>query len=169
VILAIQGAGGLAVIAHPACSAFASIEQFTVLPDGIETWNSKYDGRSAPRPQTFAFLQRLQQRRPEMRAFYGQDLHWKTQNRRLCTVVECGRLTPSDVLSSLRQGRYVGVMNGIVLPSDGLLSSAQMASFASHYERSRRFREFAIKAHRMLRKHDLRMPAGIKAQFRRLF
>src|SRR5438552_1304448 len=54
VIMRIQESGGLAVIAHPADAAFESIEQFTVLPDGIETWNSKYDGQAAPRPQSFA-------------------------------------------------------------------------------------------------------------------
>jgi hypothetical protein len=36
----------------------------TALHRGIETWNSKYDGRYAPRSGTFALLQRLRQRAP---------------------------------------------------------------------------------------------------------
>jgi predicted metal-dependent phosphoesterase TrpH len=169
VISAIQDSGGLAVIAHPADGTFARIEHFTILPDGIEVWNSKYDGRAAPRPRTFALLQRLQQRRREMRAFYGQDLHWKTQDRRLYTLVESVRLTGFDVLCSLREGRYVGAMNALVLPSDGLLSPAQAARFAGRHERSRRFREFAARVNRMLRKHGIAMPDTVKVQLRRLF
>jgi aryl-alcohol dehydrogenase-like predicted oxidoreductase len=50
--------------------------RFDPLPDGIEVWNSKYDGRYAPRPGTFEMLARTKVRRPDVRAFYGQDLHW---------------------------------------------------------------------------------------------
>jgi predicted ATP-grasp superfamily ATP-dependent carboligase len=166
-ILIIQDSGGLAVVAHPADTAFPRIEQFTTLPDGIETWNSKYDGRNAPRPQTFALLQRLQPRRAEMKAFYGQDLHWKTQDRRLLTVVECERLTPCDVISALRQGSYFGGRNGVTLPSDGSVSPAQVASFARRHERSRGFQKFAANAQQVLSRHGITMPAIVKAQFRR--
>src|SRR5262249_48328702 len=98
VIRHIKQTGGLAVISHPMDSAFEWIETFDELPDGIETWNSKYDGRYAPRPQTFALLGRLQQRAPRMRAFYGQDLHWKRQHRGLINRLDSDRLTREAVL-----------------------------------------------------------------------
>ena len=50
-------------------------EQFEPLPDGVEVWNTKYDGQYAPRPGTFELLGRLKTRRPDVRAFYGLDLH----------------------------------------------------------------------------------------------
>ena len=56
VIRHIQAQGGLAVIAHPKDTAFSSIEAFEPPPDGIEVWNTKYDGRYAPRPATFVRL-----------------------------------------------------------------------------------------------------------------
>ena len=49
IIQHIEQHGGLAVIAHPKDTMFSWIETFDVLPFGIETWNSKYDGRYAPR------------------------------------------------------------------------------------------------------------------------
>jgi hypothetical protein len=77
VIARIDELGGISVIAHPMDSAFAWIETFTTLPRGIEVWNTKYDGRYAPRVGTFDLLARLQARRSDMKAFYGQDMHWK--------------------------------------------------------------------------------------------
>jgi predicted metal-dependent phosphoesterase TrpH len=77
VMAGIRRNGGLAVVAHPRNDAFDSIECFDPLPDGIEVWNSKYDGQYAPRRSTFALLGRLQARRPDVRAFYGLDLHWR--------------------------------------------------------------------------------------------
>ena len=72
--------------------AFAAGERgrssFARTPHGLETWNSKYDGRHSPRGRTFRLLHRLQKRRPTLRAFYGQDLHWRMQCGRLFTLVE---------------------------------------------------------------------------------
>ncbi len=59
-----------------------------MLPRGLETWNSKYDGRYAPRPGTFDLLLRVRERRPDMLAFFGQDLRWKQQFRGLFTELE---------------------------------------------------------------------------------
>src|SRR5690348_9900032 len=74
VIREIERQGGVSVIAHPKDEFFSWIREFQTLPRGIEAWNSKYDGRYAPRPATFALLQELRKRRPDMHAFYGQDL-----------------------------------------------------------------------------------------------
>src|SRR5208282_5912920 len=59
VIRHIASQQALSVIAHPKNDFFPWIENFSTLPMGIETWNTKYDGRYAPRPGTFALLQRL--------------------------------------------------------------------------------------------------------------
>ena len=94
VIRHIAAQRAVSVIAHPKNDFFPWIESFDTLPLGIETWNTKYDGRYAPRPGTFALLQRLKQRAPEMHAFYGQDLHWKKQYRGLRVVLDCDSLEP---------------------------------------------------------------------------
>ena len=88
VIRHIENQGSPSVIAHPKNDFFDWIRKFETLPLGIETWNSKYDGRYGPRPETFALLQDLRQRKPEMLSFYGQDLHWKMQFRGLFVQVD---------------------------------------------------------------------------------
>src|SRR5262249_2878632 len=93
--------GGVSVIAHPTDSPFPWIEGRSVLPAGIEAWNTKYDGRYAPRPRTFALLRRLQQQAPGLLAFYGQDLHWRNQFRGLYTVVRCAAPVREEVLAAL--------------------------------------------------------------------
>src|SRR5688572_1258673 len=89
-IIGIIGAsGGVSIIAHPKNEFFTWIETFNELPDGIETWNLKYDGRYAPRVSTFKLLERLQTRKPGMRAYYGLDLHWRRQYRGLFNLMQC--------------------------------------------------------------------------------
>ena len=87
-VIAFIGAhGGVSVIAHPAPEHLPWIPTFRALPDGIEAWNTKYDGASAPRPAVFALIRQLQARRPGLKAFYGQDLHWRHQFRGLFAEV----------------------------------------------------------------------------------
>ena len=92
----------------------ALIEALATLPDGIEVWNSKYDGRAAPRPRTFRLLQRMQARQPRMRAFFGQDLHWRTQFSGLFIDIDTGRLDSPSVLDALRRGDFTGFVAGAV-------------------------------------------------------
>lgn len=169
VIRHIEDTGGLAVIAHPKDTMFPWIETFDVLPLGIETWNSKYDGRYAPRPATFDLLLRLRHRRPDMKAFYGQDLHWKKQFRGLFTELECNSLTRDAVLGALSAGAYSGVKGDLRLPSSGELSPALAARFAAQHAKSDRIRNFLKAGKKSIDSLGITVPASIKAQLRRIF
>jgi PHP domain len=169
VIRHIKRQSGLAVIAHPLDSAFGWIESFDELPHGIETWNSKYDGRSAPRPQTFALLGRLQQREPRLRAFYGQDMHWKRQHRGLLNSLQIARPTREAILTAFAGGDYVAVKGDIELPSSGALSAEQKASFSDVNGRYARRRQLIKRAKKLIDRVGLRVPAPLKAQLRRMF
>lgn len=161
--------GGVCVIAHPKDAHFARIESLTVLPDGIESWNSKYDGRYAPRPRTFAMLRRMQLRKPAMRAFYGLDLHWKKQFRGLHTRLDAVAGTRDAVLDALRQGRYVGVKGDITLASSGELDVRLEREFARTHARSSAFKRALKRLKEMSGWLGRNVPAPIKAQLRRLF
>jgi hypothetical protein len=169
VIRYIDNQGGVSVIAHPKNDAFEWIETFEVLPRGIETWNTKYDGRFAPRPATFRLLNRLQSREPEMRAFYGQDLHWKKQFRGLVNLVECQTLTREDILAALGRGDYFGVKGDLHLPSSGRLPQSMLARFDSVHERSDRVRRLLKSANKMTKRFGLTVPAPVKSQLRRIY
>ncbi|MFL6276456.1 MAG: PHP domain-containing protein [Blastocatellia bacterium] len=169
VIRHIKDEGGVAVIAHPMDSAFEWIESFDELPHGIETWNSKYDGRMAPRPQTFALLNRLQQREPRMRAFYGQDLHWKRQHRGLLNCLQVKGAEREAVLSAFERGDYFAMKDDAELPSSGKLSAELLARFGSENRRYAQRRQLIKRAKKLIDRVGLRVPAPVKAQLRRIF
>ena len=169
VIGRITDLGGLSVIAHPKDAAFDAIERFDPLPDGIEVWNSKYDGRYAPRPATFALLGRLRERRPSMRAFYGQDLHWRRQYRGLLTLLSGDACDAGSVLTGLRRGAYVGVKDGLQLPSDGVLDPGLVAGFQRRHDQSQSVRLLIKRAKASADRLGLTVPGSVKAQLRRIF
>jgi len=169
VIRHIAAQQAVSVIAHPRNDFFPWIEGFDTLPLGIETWNTKYDGRYAPRPGTFALLRRLQQRSPEMHAFYGQDLHWKKQFRGLRVVLDCDSLDPSAILDALSAGKYTGEKDDLQLPSSGVLPDAVLEEFGRVQERSHRMWRFLKNSKQTLDRLGIRVPASLKAQLRRIF
>jgi hypothetical protein len=169
VITSITAHHGLAVIAHPKTMLFPWIESFDVLPLGLEVWNSKYDGRYAPRPETFALFDRLKQRRPDMLAFYGQDLHWRKQYRGLQVDVEATDTAPADVLSALAAGRFQARKDDLRLPSTGGLPESQLEEFARIHRRSDRLRGLIKATKRLTDSVGLSVPPGVKGQLRRIF
>ena len=169
VIAEIRTRGGVAVIAHPKDAAFDGIERFDPLPDGIEVWNSKYDGRYAPRPGTFALLARARLRRPDLRAFYGQDLHWRRQYRGLFTMVDSLALEREAILGALAGGRFSGLKDGRRLPSDGVLAPSLLAGYARAHERSQRMRSWIRRVKGWIDGAGVGVPRPIKARLRRIF
>jgi len=169
VIEHIRNENGVSVIAHPMDSMFDWIETFDVLPDGRETWNSKYDGRFAPRPASFDLLNRLQIRKPEMRAFYGQDMHWKNQYRGLYYKVNCPSSELEPVLRAFREGSYSAQKGNIEFPSTGRLSAHLKADYQkinSQYHRKRRFVKTVKKT---IDRLGIKIPTTVKSQLRRVF
>jgi hypothetical protein len=169
IIRHIQNHDGLPVIAHPKDSMFPWIESFAILPAGIETWNSKYDGRYAPRPATFEMLRRLRDRHSGIHAFYGQDLHWKKQFRGLFTEIQCDSLKRDDILQALAAGKFSGVKADLDLPSNGELSPELAARFAARHNRSDRMRSFLGVGKSALEKLGITAPASIKSHLRKIF
>lgn len=169
VIRHIAAHNGVSVIAHPKNEFFDWIEGFTSLPDGIETWNSKYDSRYAPRPGTFELLQRLQTRKPQMCAFYGIDLHWRHQYRGLFNQVECATTKRDDLFAALNTGRFHGVKENLALPAHGRLSNELVAAFAQAQARSNRMRQTVKSIKQLVKSCGITVPAPVKAQLRRIF
>jgi hypothetical protein len=169
VIAHIESSGGISVIAHPMNEAFPWIESFDPLPNGIEVWNSKYDGRYAPRVATFDLLGRLQQRRPDMRAFYGQDFHWRRQYRGIFLELRAAALRRGEILQALARGDYVGRKVDLRLPSSGRLTEAERSRFQEVHQRSERIRGLVKKARHLASRWGMPVPPGVKAQLRRIF
>lgn len=168
VIAQIDAEGAISVIAHPKNEAFAWIETFSSLPQGIETWNSKYDGQRAPRPQTFALQQRLRQRKPELKAFYGLDLHWKHQFRGIYVEVNCEHNSADEILKALARGEYSATKDDLELPSSGVVPPQALADFARMRKRGESFRRLVKTAKKALDHCGIRVPDAVKSQLRRI-
>ena len=169
VISHIENKGGLSVIAHPGDSMFDWIERFEILPTGIETWNSKYDGPNEPRPRTFRLLNRLQQRKPEMKAFYGQDLHWRKQHRELHNLIDSESMSSTSILESLRAGKYHGLSEQTVLPSSGLLSDSLLSNYEKVNDQYMRKQKVFKRVKKLSGALGRNLPAPVKARLRKLF
>lgn len=169
VIRCISDEGGISVIAHPKSEAFPWIESFRVLPKGVETWNTKYDGRYAPRPGTFALLRRLRERKPEMHAFYGQDLHWKKQYKGLLTIIEGTVLRSDLILRALAGGDYSACKDDLMLPADGEISHQMLEKFRHRHDRSDSLRHLAKNLKKTADWIGLSVPEPLKSHLRRFF
>jgi hypothetical protein len=169
IIRQIASQGALPVIAHPKDDFFPWIESFEVLPLGIETWNTKYDGRFAPRPGTFALLQRLQKRQSTMLAFFGQDLHWKKQFRGLFVEVDCDPPQSHAILAALSRGDFHARKDSLRLPSSGVVPEELLAQFGRAHRRSYQVWRFLKIGKQALDRVGIRVPDSVKAQLRRIF
>jgi hypothetical protein len=169
VIAHIRREGGVAVIAHPPDALFDFIAALDILPDGIEGWNSKYDGRYAPRPSTFALIRSLQRRAPSIRAFYGQDLHWRKQFAGLFCWLDIPRAERALVLQALVRGAFEGAKDSRRFPSDAHLPPAMLEEFGRVNARSRRFRSIVKSVRTLMGRSIDHLPSAIKGQIRRLF
>ncbi len=169
VIRHIDAQDAVSVIAHPKDEFFQWIEGFETLPQGIETWNSKYDGRYAPRPGTFALLNRVQQRQPGMHAFYGQDLHWKKQFRGLFIEADCATNDDANVIHALARGAFRGSKGELQLPSTGVVPAELLAEFGKAHDRSYSMWRFLKNAKGSLDRLGIPVPKSLKAHLRRIF
>jgi hypothetical protein len=169
VIAHIHDHGGVAVVAHPPTALFGFLQVPVRSADGVEVWNSKYDSRYAPRPETFDYVRR--QQRSDLRpfAFYGQDLHWRKQFAELFTLLDAGDTSRASALAALRNGRFTGVTGEISLGSDGLLPPGLRERFAVVNARSQRMRGFIKAVRRVLGASFKLLPKSVKAEIRRFF
>jgi hypothetical protein len=168
VIREIESRGGISVIAHPKDTMFEWIERFNVLPSGIEVWNTKYDGQYAPRPETFRLLASLQQRKPELLAFYGQDLHWEHQFRRMFNWVPEKTFEHDAILEAFRCGHYHAGKGELELPSNGILPEEVLARFGSIQKRSACVRQCLRFAKQAADQVGITVPNAIKSELRRI-
>ncbi|HJU74640.1 MAG TPA: PHP domain-containing protein [Gemmatimonadaceae bacterium] len=169
VIAHIQMNGGVSVIAHPRDDHFPLIESFQLLPLGIEAWNTKYDGRYAPRAHTFQLIDRLRGRQPELLAFYGTDLHWRTQFRDLEIIVRAPTNAGPEILAALKRGDFRARKGSLELQPRTTPSAAQLKRFRVLNNASRLMWRTLKAIKTASGSVGNRLPAPIKAQLRRIF
>lgn len=127
----IHEAGGIAVLAHPPAGSTNMIGPVKTKLDGIEVWNSRYDGTHAPRADSFQLLRRLRRINTKVVGYCGVDLHKIGQLRRPVYVdVDTERLGQDAIVTALRSGKFTLHGAKMAIPSTGDLSFVQELSIA---------------------------------------
>jgi hypothetical protein len=150
VIRHIAARGGVSVIAHPRDSSFDWIENFSVLPQGLEAWNYRYDGTSKPHLSVYPLLQKLAVRQPGICAFYGLDLHWARQARDLSIVLRQTLLRKDHILRALATANYAGFRRGVELPASGPVSPQVLEKLDASHTQPGRLRRWATSLRRSI-------------------
>jgi len=167
VIRHIQANGGVAVLAHPLEAHLAGLEGLAAL-NGIEVWNSKYDGRYAPRLTPFDAVRRVRATGRNLFGFYGLDLHWRTQFRGLKIRLESDTLEGTALLAGLRAGEFAGVSRNLEFASNGQLSGKERAVLRLRHHASEGLRGFLRGGKRLAARLGIKVPGQLKSQLRRI-
>jgi len=92
--------GGLAVLAHVSIYDEIPVEKLSEI-DGVEVWNTVYDGWLAPKPRNLRVLEKIK----GAKAFAGSDLHGEKHLGRMLVCVKAEKLDEKDILSELKKGK----------------------------------------------------------------
>jgi hypothetical protein len=107
------------------------ISAITEKLDGIEIWNSRYDGTLTPRAESIQLLRSIRSSNLGAVAFCGVDLHEIGQARKPVYVdVETETLSRCEILNALRAGSFTLRGGRLAIPASGKLTFVQELSIA---------------------------------------
>jgi len=111
----------LVILAHPSRNNFVIDDDVKNILDGIEVWNSYYDGKNAPRARSLLLLQELQKEKPQIRAFAGWDMHRKEHIGGPAIFINIKLLSVDAILHKLISGAYTLGKQDIIISSCGII------------------------------------------------
>lgn len=121
-----KSAAEIAVFAHPHRNEYSVDGAMEDILDGIEVWNSQYDGKYTPRFRSLALLRRLQNTGKNVHAYAGLDFHREEHEGGPRIVVENINPTFGDVINALRNARYTLERGNIIISSEGDIRSGNV-------------------------------------------
>ena len=160
---------GFAVWAHPKKNEYRLPRHVINELDGMEVWNSKFDGKYAPRAEVVRYYRERLAHRPQLRPFCSVDFHFRAQFRHVPMYCEVDRLSTEQVVSSLRAGAYFAKTaaftmtgcGGVEVRGHALRRLFNMANLWA-FDRCKSL-------YRGMKRRHVRLPAGMKNLGRRLF
>ena len=159
----------MVVVSHPVKVRGALPELTASLVEGVEIWNTRYDGKLAVDVSILRFWRLLEtQLRRRLRPLCGFDFHSPRDFTSIVLQVDCERLDSAGVLNAIRSGRYTIVRAGKTVPLD-----AEDGTLPFHYTVYSRFYRMiyhlAHVVHRATSRVGLKVPHAVKARLRRIF
>lgn len=159
---------GFAVWAHPKKNEYRLPRHVIEELDGIEIWNSKFDGKYAPRAEVVRYFEERRARCPRLRPFCSVDFHFRTQFRHVAMHCEVHELTVEQILGSLRAGRYFAKTAAFTLTGDrGVEVRGHTLRHAINTANLWIF-DRCKQVNRHMKRHRLILPSAVKNLGRRL-
>lgn len=112
-----HGEGALLVVAHPHRNRYRMDDFLRRHVDGVEIWNSQYDGIHAPRASAWHMAQDIS----GAHAYGSLDLHRIGHINGPRLVVQAGALTTQDIVGALRAGAFTIQRGPVKITSGGVL------------------------------------------------
>lgn len=161
-----RSACSFAVLAHPHRNAFEVDDDLREVIDGIEIWNSQYDGKQVPRTSARRLYRSVQSIKPDLLAWGGWDFHRASHAGGPVIVTEIKALTVPEVLGKLQGGFFSSVSasceitsRGTVVRGYGAWISVQSALFVTSIT-------FLKWVNKCLHKAGLRAPRSVTQYLR---
>ncbi len=99
--------GGLNVIAHPKRNGYVVPQDILPFLNGIEIWNTKMDGSSAPNVKSLSLLRSVRSQKENIFGYTGLDLHWQRQNMKAFIHVPISCVQKDRLFWALEEGNFV--------------------------------------------------------------
>jgi hypothetical protein len=114
----------VAILTHPRVDLhYALLERLADRLDGIEVWNSKYNGHFAIPYENLALLAHFQEANPRLRGFAGIDFHWQSQFKDLHVALRTESVNHQALVSTLRSGDFrIRKAQAVIDPGGQVLS-----------------------------------------------
>jgi hypothetical protein len=102
----IRQQGGVAVLAHPTKKEYSFDGAWIEELDGVEIWNSAYDGKFLPQPKPMKMFKRLSEQNPRLIPFVGMDLHREENYYDVGLRIKGDNLNERQILQHLKTGNF---------------------------------------------------------------
>ena len=98
--------GGVAVLAHPTKQEYSFDGAWIEELDGVEIWNSAYDGKFLPQAESIKTFKKLAQQNPHLKPFAGMDLHREKDYHDVALKIKGNDLNQAQILKDLKKGNF---------------------------------------------------------------
>jgi len=150
--------GSLIFVSHPVKVRGKLPEAILPWLSGVEIWNTRYDGRSAPRPWNLKLWAELERGRGLLQPLVGVDFHMSSDLSQVRVEVDCEKESGA-ILEAIAAGRHRLSNGGKTLDPARLLGAPSFGTFVF---------DFVVAVNRGLTKLQFRMPRVLKRAVKKI-
>jgi predicted metal-dependent phosphoesterase TrpH len=154
------------VLAHPHRNGFIIDASMDAILDGVEVWNSQYDGKHGPRFRALELRRDRESQKHPTLATAGLDLHRPEHLGGPEVHCEVEELTQKAILWALRAGKYTFGVPGVRLDAKGTLIEGDEKTLRRSSMLAILFIRFARLVNAALASLGLRLPKRLTASVR---